>query len=111
VRVNRPTDNSRTERFFGTVKQEKIYLTGNYPVELTARKELGAYIYHYHHVRPHQSLWNFTPAYVHQVHNKSQILDEFNRLKQDSKENRKTYWQQFQKQQNALLNSCNLSRL
>lgn len=110
-RVNRPTDNSRTERFFGTVKQEEIYLTGNYPDELTARGELGTYIHHYHHVRPHQGLWNFTPAYVHQINNKSQILDELNRLKRDSKEKRKIYWQQFQQQQNALLNSSVLSHL
>ena len=108
-RVNRPTDNARTERFFGTVKQEEIYVTGNYPDELTARGEIGRYIHHYHHVRPHQGLWNFTPAYVHQVNNKSHILDELNRLKQESREKRRAYWQDFQRNKNSLPNSLILS--
>lgn len=108
-RVNRPTDNARTERFFGTVKQEEIYVVGNYPDELTARGELGQYIHHYHHVRPHQGLWNFTPAYVHRINNKSQILQELKRLKEDSREKRKAYWQELQHNKNALLNSSILS--
>ena len=39
-RASRPTDNGRQERWYRTVKNEK---------------------------RPHQSLWNFTPAYVHKI--------------------------------------------
>ena len=31
ARVRRPTDNALTERFYATVKQEEIYLVGNYP--------------------------------------------------------------------------------
>ena len=63
ARVRRPTDNALTERFYGTygtVKQEEIYLVGNYPDEISAREELGRYIESYHHTRPHQSLMNFT---------------------------------------------------
>ena len=33
ARVRRPTDNALTERFYATVKQEEIYLVGNYPDE------------------------------------------------------------------------------
>lgn len=108
-RVNRPTDNARTERFFGTVKQEEIYVMGNYPDELTAREEIGRYIHHYHHIRPHQGLWNFTPAYIHQVNNKSQILDELTKLKKESREKRRAYWQDFLRNKNSLLNSSILS--
>jgi hypothetical protein len=39
ARVRRPTDNALTERFYGTVKQEEIYLVGNYPDEISAREE------------------------------------------------------------------------
>ena len=49
ARVRRPTDNALTERFYGTIKQEEIYLVGNYPDELSAREELGRYIWSYHH--------------------------------------------------------------
>ena len=34
ARVRRPTDNALTERFYGTIKQEEIYLVGNYSDEL-----------------------------------------------------------------------------
>jgi putative transposase len=44
ARVRRPTDNALTERFYGTVKQEEIYLVGNYPDETSAREEIGRYI-------------------------------------------------------------------
>jgi transposase InsO family protein len=36
ARMRRPTDNALTERFYGTVKQEEIYLVGNYPDETSA---------------------------------------------------------------------------
>ena len=79
ARVRRPTDNALTERFYGTVKQEEIYLVGNYPDEISAKEEIGRYIESYHHSRPHQSLINFTPAHVHQLNNKSLLLAELNR--------------------------------
>jgi putative transposase len=80
ARVRRPTDNALTERFYGSIKQEEIYLVGNYPDQISAREEIGRYIESYHYTRPHQSLMNFTPAHVHELNNKSRLLDE---LKQD----------------------------
>ncbi len=76
ARVRRPIDNALTERFYGTVKQEEIYLVGNYPDELSAREELGCYIVIYNQPRPHQALFNFTPAHVHQLNNKSVLVQE-----------------------------------
>ena len=73
ARVRRPTDNALTERFYGSIKQEEIYLVGNYPDEISAKEEIGRYIESYHHSRPHQSLMNFTPAHVHEVNSKSRF--------------------------------------
>jgi len=94
ARVRRPTDNALTERFYGTIKQEEIYLVGNYPDEISAREEIGRYIEQYHHQRPHQSLMNFTPAHVHEVNNKSKLLAELNEMKRKTREKRKAYWEQ-----------------
>ena len=41
ARVRRPTDNALTERFYATVKQEEIYLVGNYPDEISAKEQIG----------------------------------------------------------------------
>jgi putative transposase len=92
ARVRRPTDNALTERFYGTVKQEEIYLVGNYPDETSAREEIGRYIETYNRLRPHQALFNFTPAHVYEVNNKSMLLQELNELKRRSRERRKAYW-------------------
>jgi putative transposase len=97
ARVRRPTDNALTERFYATVKQEEIYLVGNYPDEISAREEIGRYIESYHHSRPHQALFNFTPAHVHQVNNKSLLLAELNDMKKQTREKRKAYWAEQQK--------------
>jgi putative transposase len=94
ARVRRPTDNALTERFYGTIKQEEIYLVGNYPDEISAREEIGRYIERYHHHRPHQSLMNFTPAHVHEVNNKSLLLAELKEMKRRTREKRKVYWKQ-----------------
>jgi putative transposase len=94
ARVRRPTDNALTERFYGTIKQEEIYLVGNYPDEISAREEIGRYIERYHHRRPHQSLMNFTPAHVHQLNNKSRLLAELKEMKRRTREKRKAYWMQ-----------------
>lgn len=93
ARVHRPTDNAITERLFGTVKQEEIYLVGSYPDEQSGWEEIGRYLEFYHNQRPHQALWNFTPAHVHAVNNKSLILEELKRLKTQTKQRRKEYWQ------------------
>ena len=94
ARVRRPTDNALTERFYGTIKQEEIYLVGNYPDEISAREEIGRYIERYHHQRPHQSLMNFTPTHVHEVNNNSKLLAEINEMKRKTREKRKAYWEQ-----------------
>jgi transposase InsO family protein len=94
ARVRRPTDNALTERFFGTAKQEEIYLVGSYPDERSAWEETGSYIYTYNNERPHQSLWNFTPAYVHEVNNNTLLLEELARLKETTRLQRRQYWEQ-----------------
>jgi putative transposase len=94
ARVRRPTDNALTERFYGTVKQEEIYLVGNYPDETSAWEELGRYIEFYNHSRPHQALFNFTPAHVHQLNNKSTLLQQLKEMKNTTREKRKAYWAQ-----------------
>lgn len=94
ARVRRPTDNALTERFYGTVKQEEIYLVGNYPDERSAREEIGCYMDFYNRSRPHQALFNFTPAHAHQVNNKSVLLEELRRMKRTTREKRRAYWVQ-----------------
>jgi len=97
ARVRRPTDNALTERFYGSIKQEEIYLVGNYPDEISAREELGRYIESYNQTRPHQALFNFTPAHVHQLNNKSALLEELNNIKRKTRDRRKAYWAEKQK--------------
>jgi transposase InsO family protein len=92
ARVRRPTDNALTERFYGTVKQEEIYLVGNYPDETSSREELGRYIGFYNECRPHQALFNFTPAHIHRLNNKSMLIQELIEMKRRSREKRKAYW-------------------
>ena len=92
ARVRRPTDNALTERFYGTVKQEEIYLVGNYPDEQSAREEIGRYIEYYNQRRPHQALSNFTPAHVHRLNNKTALLEELNEMKTKTRQRRKAYW-------------------
>lgn len=92
ARIRRPTDNALTERFFGSLKQEEVYIVGSYPDEHSAREEIGKYIAHYNSERPHQALWNFTPDYVHEVNNKSEVLAELESLKFHSKKIRREYW-------------------
>ena len=92
ARVRRPTDNALTERFYGTIKQEEIYLVGNYPDEVSAKEEIGRYIESYNHQRPHQTLMNFTPAHVQEVNNKSRLLAELKEMKRKTREKRKEFW-------------------
>ena len=97
ARVRRPTDNALTERFYGTVKQEEIYLVGNYPDEISAREEIGRYIETYNQTRPHQALFNFTPAHVHQLNNKSAAVTGAKRHQKKDPRKRKAYWAEKQK--------------
>jgi len=93
ARVRRPTDNALTERFFGTAKQEEIYVVGSYPDEHSGRYEIGNYIDSYNTKRPHQSLWNFTPAFVHEVNNNTLLLEKLAHLKHETMMKRKLYWE------------------
>jgi transposase InsO family protein len=92
ARVRRPTDNAITERFYGTIKQEEIYLVGSYPDLVSARQELGRYIRHYNTERPHQALWNFTPQVVHALNNKTELLRRLQTIKRQTWERRRQYW-------------------
>lgn len=94
ARVRRPTDNAITERFYGSIKQEEIYLVGNYPDERSAQEEIVRYIDQYNYHRPHQSLMNFTPAYVHQINNKTRVFQERQALKRAARKRRRAYWLQ-----------------
>jgi putative transposase len=97
ARVRRPTDNAITERFYGTIKQEEIYLVGNYPDERSAREEIGRYVDYYNTDRPHQSLMNFTPARVHEVNNKTALLYELKQIKKEARQRRREYWKTIEK--------------
>lgn len=92
ARVRRPTDNALTERFYGTIKQEEIYLVGDYPDGFSARQEIGGYIRRYCTERPHQALWNFTPQFVHDLNDKTELLRRLKELKRQTLERRRIYW-------------------
>jgi transposase InsO family protein len=94
ARVKRPTENAITERFYGTIKQEEIYLVGDYQEEITARQEIGKYIDWYNEKRPHQSLWNFTPLMAHEINNKTEMLSMLKALKKKAWTQRAEYWSQ-----------------
>jgi putative transposase len=89
-RVRRPTDNARVERCNGTLKQEEIYCQGaaGYLSPEGARLSLGRYIDYYCHRRPHQELWNFTPAHVHTVGNKTTLLKEYREKVEQARQRR-----------------------
>jgi transposase InsO family protein len=93
ARVRRPTDNALTERFFGTAKQEEIYVVGSYPDEHSSRYEIVNHIDSYNTERPHQSLWNFTPALVHETNNNALLLEKLAQIKYEAKMKRRLYWE------------------
>ncbi len=79
------------------VKQEAIYRVGNYADEQSAREAIARYIEFYNQSRPHQALYNFTPAHVHQLNNKSVLVQKLNEMKRKTREKRKAYWAEQQK--------------
>jgi len=93
ARTRRPTDNALTERFFGTAKQEEIYVVGSYPDEHSAGEEIGSYVHRYNDERPHQSLWNCTPSHIHEVNNNTLVLKELDELKSQARLARRLYWE------------------
>lgn len=100
ARVRRPTDNARTERFYRTIKQEEIYIVGDYQDEQTAKETIGEYIKWYNEKRPHQALWNYTPWLVHETNNKSFMRNTLKELKRKTWEDRKEYWMEIKKMKN-----------
>ena len=92
ARVSRPTDNAITERFYRTIKQEEIYVVGDYQDLPTAKEVIGEYIKWYNEKRPHQALWNFTPLMVHEMNNKTQLLNTLRELKRKTWTDRREYW-------------------
>ena len=97
ARVRRPTDNALTERFYRTIKQEEIYLVGDYQDESTAKEVIREYIDWYNEKRPHQALWNFTPQMVHEMNNKTELLNALKELKKKAWTERKEYWKEKNK--------------
>ncbi len=87
-RAYRPTDNSRQERWYRTVKQEEIYCYPTYPSLEEARASLARYIHYYNEERPHQALWNYPPGYAHRLGNKTSLLREYRERVQIIKEQR-----------------------
>lgn len=102
ARVRRPTDNAITERFYGTIKQEEIYIVGDYQDLRTAEEEIGKYVKFYNEERPHQALWNFTPEWIHDLNNKTEALKCWRELKRTSWGARKNYWRN-DSQKNAIV--------
>ncbi len=98
ARRRRPTDNAITERFYGTIKQEEVYLVESYPDEESAKIEIGKYIEYYNTKRPHQSLWNFIPAWVDEVNDKTEVVKYLKLKKQETKDKRKSYWKNREKE-------------
>ena len=92
ARVRRPTDNALTERFYRTIKQEEIYIVGDYQDLPTAKEVIGEYIEWYNVKRPHQALWNFTPHMVHEMNNKTELMNVLKELKQKTWTTREYYW-------------------
>jgi hypothetical protein len=70
-------------------------------VKSDTREELGRYIDYYNQRRPHQALYNFTPAHVHQLNNKTALLEELNEMKRKTRQNRRAYWAEQQKSSRA----------
>jgi len=87
-RVARPTDNARQERFYRTLKQEEIYCHPSYASPESARTSIALYIDYYNEIRPHQALFGYTPTQVHQVGNKSLLLEEYRLKVRQAKEMR-----------------------
>jgi putative transposase len=57
-------DNARTERFFRTLKYDRIY-TDEIATPRGLRAIINSYMFHYNHRRPHTSIDNHTPAKVY----------------------------------------------
>ena len=54
-----------------------------------------------------KALWNFTPAHVHWLNDKTALLDELKAIRRATREKRKKYWLNLEKSDS--LNSLILS--
>ena len=61
---SRWADNVMIERWFRTLKYDKVYLT-EYANIKEAREAIGGFIYKYNFIRCHSAIGNVTPAYVY----------------------------------------------
>lgn len=87
-RTARPTDNARQERFYRTLKQEEIYCNRDYLSLESARSAIGRYIEYYNEIRPHQALFGYPPAVVHQTGNKARLVEEYRQKVRQAQEKR-----------------------
>jgi putative transposase len=76
-RVARPTDNARQERFYRTLKQEEVYCHEGYVSLESARAGIGHWINYYNEVRPHQALFGYPPAVVHETGDKTMLQEDY----------------------------------
>jgi len=67
-------------------------VVGDYQDLPTAKEVIGEYIKWYNEKRPHQALWNFTPLMVHEMNNKTQLLNTLRELKRKTWTDRREYW-------------------
>ena len=58
----------------------------------SGRQEIGGYIRYYCTERPHQALWNFTPQFVHDLNNKTELLRRLKEIQRQTLERRRQYW-------------------
>jgi putative transposase len=68
----RATDNARTERFFRSLKYEKLYIMEYYTVE-EVKSAIASFVDEYNNERPHQSIGYRHPADVY-FNNNCQIV-------------------------------------
>lgn len=91
-RVSRPTDNARQERFYRTLKQEEVYCHDGYVSLESARYSIGYWIDYYNEVRPHQALFGYPPALVHDMGNKTRLLEDYRLNVEKAKRKRRLEW-------------------
>lgn len=65
-------DNIFTERLWGSLKREEVYLKEYYTIN-DARKGINEYFYLYNNERPHQSLNYYTPVQIYYAKNKDEM--------------------------------------
>lgn len=93
--VARPTQNVYIERWFKTIKNELIYPLGpdGFINEESALKVIGDYVDNYNNIRPHMTIYNFTPNEAHYVYkNMSWMLSIYKEHVINARKVRLEYW-------------------